>query len=46
MKRRHAHPRYPLLNLRWRTRDQARLARMYDAASAEDDYFRLANRTG
>ena len=46
VKKRHIHPRYPRPNLVWRTHDQARLARMYDATSAEDDYFRFANRTG
>ena len=46
VKKRHIHPRYPRPNLVWRTHGQARLARMYDATSAEDDYFRFANRTG
>lgn len=46
MKQRRIHPRYPRLNLLWSTREQARLARMYNATSAEDDYFRFVNRTG
>jgi len=40
------YPRYRRPNLLLGTRDQARLARMHDATSAEDDYFRFANRTG
>ena len=46
VKLRQIHPRYPRPNLLLSTRAQARLVRMYDAASAEDDYFRFANRTG
>jgi hypothetical protein len=40
------HPRYPRPDILLADARRARLARFHDAASAEDDYFRFANRSG